>query len=243
LRTATALALFVAVFLFIFEPFGTGGMDWKWRTLNALIFGLVRASGILIWGALNFFMVALLNYATIAVLSSGSVSFGFVGALGATFLVGFFPYVVLLLLDHARMLRSMLSGAENVNAWLDGHPVTSHSSERLTFKGKQEGEEVHLVPDTLVCIRSAGNYVELFEIKGGEVKTHVLRCSMSSAEHQLTDHVQFFRSHRSCILNLDLVEHVEGNAQGYLVRLRGLEENVPVSRAKVSEFDERLTQR
>lgn len=152
-------------------------MDWKWRTLNALIFGLVTASGILIcasigrfwpdcfgeerwtlgkeliWGAFNFFMVALLNYATIAVLSSGSVSFGFVGALGATFLVGFFPYVVLLLLDHARMLGSMLSGAENVNAWLDGHPVTSHSSERLTFKGEQEVEEVHLVPDTLVCIR------------------------------------------------------------------------------------------
>ena len=59
-------------------------------------------------------------------------------------------------------------------------------------------------------------------------------------EDALVDNDIFFRCHRAYIINLDKVEQVEGNAQGYKLKVRGTEERVPVSRSLNKEFSDRL---
>jgi DNA-binding LytR/AlgR family response regulator len=50
----------------------------------------------------------------------------------------------------------------------------------------------------------------------------------------------FFRCHRAFIVNLDKIEQVEGNAQGYKIKLQGAENLIPVSRNLNREFSDRL---
>ena len=63
---------------------------------------------------------------------------------------------------------------------------------------------------------------------------------MKKAEEALEIWRCFFRCHRAYIINLDKVEHVEGNAQGYKVRLINTEESIPVSRNLNNEFSDKL---
>jgi DNA-binding LytR/AlgR family response regulator len=64
--------------------------------------------------------------------------------------------------------------------------------------------------------------------------------TMKKAEEALEAWPGFFRCHRAYIVNLDKVQHVEGNAQGYRLRFPDVEEPVPVSRNLNSEFSDKL---
>ena len=68
----------------------------------------------------------------------------------------------------------------------------------------------------------------------------ILRSTLKKAEETLRPFPCFFKSHRAYIINLDKVIHVQGNAQGYKIRLQELEELVPVSRNMNTEFSDKL---
>ncbi|NRA11079.1 MAG: LytTR family transcriptional regulator, partial [Crocinitomicaceae bacterium] len=45
------------------------------------------------------------------------------------------------------------------------------------------------------------------------------------------------KTHRSYVVNLDAVEDVQGNAQGYVLSLTNTDERVPVARNHVNDFN------
>ena len=63
---------------------------------------------------------------------------------------------------------------------------------------------------------------------------------MKKAEETTLPFSGLFRCHRAFIINLDKVTHVEGNAQGYKLRIQDYEELIPVSRNLSAEFSDRL---
>ena len=63
---------------------------------------------------------------------------------------------------------------------------------------------------------------------------------MKKATETVYPYAVFFRCHRAYIVNLDKIEQVEGNAQGYKLKLQGTEDLIPVSRNLNSEFSDRL---
>jgi DNA-binding LytR/AlgR family response regulator len=48
-------------------------------------------------------------------------------------------------------------------------------------------------------------------------------------------HQNFYRCHKSYVINLDQVNHISGNAQGYKFHLKSAEDLIPVSRSN-NEF-------
>lgn len=58
----------------------------------------------------------------------------------------------------------------------------------------------------------------------------MLRSTLRRMEDALASWPQFFRCHRTYLVNLDKVAHVSGNAQGYRLHLEGLDDTIPVSR-------------
>ena len=58
----------------------------------------------------------------------------------------------------------------------------------------------------------------------------LLRSSLSRLEAQIIDRSNIVRCHRSYVVNLDRVERVTGNAQGYKLHLFGGQFQVPVAR-------------
>ena len=72
--------------------------------------------------------------------------------------------------------------------------------------------------------------MQVFYVQDGQLKNRMLRTTLKKMEDALAEHSQFFRCHRTYLVNLEKVQRVSGNAQGYRLHLEALEETVPVSR-------------
>jgi DNA-binding LytR/AlgR family response regulator len=123
----------------------------------------------------------------------------------------------------------------------------------ITLTGDYQGEKIVLQPEELYYITAANNYIKVYFVKNASLhgkdsdeKTPVkpsysiIRMTMKKAEETLEAWPVLFRCHRAYIINLDKVEHVEGNAQGYKIQLVNTEELVPVSRNLHGEFSDKL---
>lgn len=50
-------------------------------------------------------------------------------------------------------------------------------------------------------------------------------------EENLAEFPEFYRCHRTYIVNLQKVKHISGNAQGYKLHLENIDTLIPVSRS------------
>lgn len=110
----------------------------------------------------------------------------------------------------------------------------------ITFMGENSNEKLSVEDHQLVYLESASNYVKVFFEKNDRLNYAIIRSTMKKMEETLQDHAMFFRCHRTYIINLDKIEAVEGNAQGYKIKITGSEERLPVSRNLNKEFSDRL---
>ena len=132
---------------------------------------------------------------------------------------------------------------------VDLQPEKKTEFPSIELTGDYQGEKIVLHPDDLYFITAANNYIKVYFIKDagkngngtqGKPSYSIIRMTMKKAEEALEIWPCFFRCHRAYIINLDKVEHVEGNAQGYKVRLINTEESIPVSRNLNNEFSDKL---
>ncbi|MFC0774678.1 LytR/AlgR family response regulator transcription factor [Terrimonas alba] len=123
----------------------------------------------------------------------------------------------------------------------------------IELTGDYQGEKIVLQPEDLYFITAANNYIKVYFVKNARLREKdnddkiqlkpsysIIRMTMKKAEEMLEAWPVFFRCHRAYIINLDKVAHVEGNAQGYKIRLAHTEELIPVSRNLNSEFSDKL---
>ena len=125
-----------------------------------------------------------------------------------------------------------------------GHPPHSSLTKsdtcqsRQTLKGggrtilpsDNKTEQLTLAPEDILCIEAADNYVTVFHLENSALKKTVLRSTLKAQEECLSDFPDFFRAHKSYLVNARHIARVSGNAQGYRLHLDGMEETVPVSR-------------
>ncbi|MGZ8540027.1 MAG: LytR/AlgR family response regulator transcription factor [Chitinophagaceae bacterium] len=115
-----------------------------------------------------------------------------------------------------------------------------NDSPLIELTGDYQGEKIVLPSEDLYFIAAANNYIKVYFNKKEKVSYSIIRMTMKKAEDTLEAWPCFFRCHRAYIINLDKVEHVVGNAQGYKIRLMNTEETIPVSRNLNSEFSDKL---
>jgi len=258
------IGVFVAGFLIVFQPFGT--YEYRDPNENLLLAGYgVVVSGVLL---LNRFglprllptwfeeekwtvgrhILWVLGAVVAAILACHLYwlwyfnqpfdwrnLWGFLG-MGASIAV--FPVTGLVLADYIRRLRRNQRKATNVNAQLQEHrPAQPISLLRLCDENGREQLEV--MPQDLLYLQSADNYIEAFFLKDDQVQRLLFRNSLKEMEDQLPD-PPFLRCHRSYLINLDRVAEVSGNAQGYKLYLPPLEVPLPVARSRSRTVLDRL---
>jgi len=103
---------------------------------------------------------------------------------------------------------------------------------------ENEKDILEILADDLFFIESSDNYSTVFYKTGNTIQKEMLRSSLTRLESQI-NLPNIVRCHRSFIVNLDKVEKVTGNAQGYKLHLKSPELSVPVAR-KYSEIVEQL---
>jgi len=269
-RNSLLVGVFVALFLYLFEPFGhdkTTNLHWKLPV--ALGFGLV--SLVVSWLNFNFlpkitprwikeddwkvkhemlavswliFTIGLGNFVLSHFVSETEFSLLWaVQFQGYTFLLGSIISVFFFLVEQNWMLNRHLNNAREMNQWLESSHVASREvNDLLELTSENEKERIKIKNSNLIFIRAADNYVEIFRQKNESVDMILLRSSLKRMEDLLKTHPHIRRCHRAYLVNLNQIHRVVGDSQGYQLQFRNTPLTVPVSRNYAKEIRQTILQ-
>jgi len=160
--------------------------------------------------------------------------------------VGVFPVSFVVLAKYILLLRRYRSAAVDIGRQLPAQEEVEEqitAGRLITLLGDNQGELLQLSAAELICIEAADNYVRVHCLRADKPSAAMLRSSLKKMEEMLSGLPQFFRCHRTYLVNLDRVTGVSGNAQGLKLQLEGFTGPVPVSRSLNKELQSRLQQR
>lgn len=257
--------LFVGLFLIIFQPFGTASFQHPYKNailmgyslvvilsflLMELLFKLVfrpyfKEENWVFWKQLLFNLILLAISIAACYVYRQSI---FSQTLQWRGLIGFYRFAMPIasfvvagwvLLDYIAKLKRHQQTADSLSI---NHsvPASRETEEKkaeteITIESQNGKENYTFNEEELFYIQSADNYCQISTTSGSQL----LRNTLNSLDTQVeSEHI--VRCHRSYIVNLNLVEKVSGNAQGYKLHLKGLEQAIPVARSKSKDILARL---
>jgi DNA-binding LytR/AlgR family response regulator len=261
-------SVFVALFLIVFQPFGT--YEWKHPQKYLLLggFGLVTFLILLFDGfvirqifsdyykeeswttakeicnqLLIIMTISLGNYLYALWIGDklDPVNFHlkhFLYILWTTFIIGLFPSVAITLYNQNRLYNKFKNPPQPL-------PVPESSLQNdsvlsLDFKADNGKDSIRIPVSSFLFAEAADNYVDIFFLnEGGTVGKHLLRSSLSRLEKE-NPHPFLVRCHRSYWVNLHQIEKISGNAQGYRLHLLSTDLSVPVGRSMSERVMEQL---
>jgi len=142
------------------------------------------------------------------------------------FAVGFLLYFILKCVAYINLEKcSSIQNATNTELQI------------LTFFGKNKGEIIKTQVNNLIYIQATGHYIQFFlrdEKNTVEIKT--IRNSINEIINTIKKHDIMFQCHRSYIINLDMVNCIEGNSQKATISLKGIKSKIPIARGKYKYF-------
>jgi DNA-binding LytR/AlgR family response regulator len=95
----------------------------------------------------------------------------------------------------------------------------------------ENGQEAFDLPlGSFLYAEAADNYVKLYYVTQGKPTQKMIRSTLKRLEEAFRGHDRIYRCHRTYIVNLEKVIHINGNAQGYKLHLDGAQTPIPVSR-------------
>ncbi|MFB0945878.1 MAG: LytTR family DNA-binding domain-containing protein [Spirosomataceae bacterium] len=249
---------FIAVFLIIFEPFGINNWSDSNKIYYLLGFGLITTLSLLF---LRFIITpsvpAYFNESEwtvgreiisvlilLLIIATGNVLFlfflfkeafslqNFLWNLISVASIGIFPIFFGVISNYIYQLKKYKKPVA-VKTHEENIPKT------LTFVAENEKDTFEVAQRDLLFIESADNYAVINYIESDQLKKELLRSSLTRLEKQIESE-SIVRCHRSFIVNLNKVEDVTGNAQGYKFHLQTPEVTVPVAR-KYSDLVKRIS--
>lgn len=194
--------------------------------------------------ALTILLIGTLNLLYSSALGFVELNFtGFLYFQLITLAVGLLPAALFIMLKENQLLRQNLHDALEMNRVIESHRQDQPTAvtEPIIFSAENGKEQVRLRPEQVLFLSAAENYVEIYWTDNGRQEKTILRSTLARMEDLLRGRSDFFRCHRTYIVNLRNIQSVEGNAQGYRVRFPSVEKPVPVSRGLLAEFRARMS--
>jgi len=258
----------VFLLLFILRPFDFGELSHSQSLVKAGIFGTITCASVFLhffvgetffpgiyneenWNIKKEILTSILDIALIGfwntlflkIFQLESIPFGkllwFIEI--NTFLIGLFPTMVIIIMKHNQLLKEQLALAQDMNDQLntsdtaDSIPV----GESVVLTDENGNPELQLTTEDIRVIRSDGNYVDVFFQEADSISKRLLRNRIKNVLADLPQS-QFFQCHKSYVVNLGSIQLVSGNARDLRLSIVGLEDQVPVSRARAAELKQVL---
>ena len=157
-------------------------------------------------------------------------------------ILGAFPTVLFAMWNRNIRLARNLREATELNLRLSQKSEAEETlPATLVFSGGTR-EMLELDARSFLYAESEGNYVRLHYLSHNDSRpvSKLLRLTMKQAEAAVASAPFIVRCHRAFLVNLHQVSKVDGNSQGYRLRLEGCAEEVPVSRGYAKDVKNRL---
>lgn len=258
-----SFSLFVFLFLIFFRPFGIHQMgDLLLPTalgfaavtfvcmlvLNVLVPRFIPSFFIeenwtvgkeLLYSSINVLSIACANalYSIVTGLDEPSAKVVLVFML-YTFGVAIFPITLSILYKESTTRRKYSQSSMQLNAEIEA--PSEPLADKVILTGQNTGERLELATSAILFLVAADNYVEVHYVADVRLQKILLRNALKVFEEQLSEQSQFWRCHKSYLVNLDRVVQVSGNAQGYRLHLKQSHQTVPVSRSNNLLLKEKL---
>ncbi|MEE4177366.1 MAG: LytTR family DNA-binding domain-containing protein [Bacteroides sp.] len=269
LLRAFLISLFVVAFLAFFQPFELSLANSKYKILFIAGYGVVNFLVLFIntmlehyivpsvfkerswkvykemlWIAWILFTIGLGNFLYTKLVFNFPESYllGFLQFQLYTLAVGIFPVIVIVILNYNKQLRKNLELAGRMDEELKEHEkAVSVNTNNINIPAENQKESLQVSLNDLLFIQSEGNYISIFYRNEKEIRRSVLRNTLKNIEEELAScFPPLSKTHRSYIVNLDLVEKIQGNSQGLQLYLPEMDDFIPVSRAYINSIRERL---
>lgn len=150
-------------------------------------------------------------------------------------LLGTLPITFLISTNQDRLRKLYRKNAQQLNHRIE----IKHALPNLevVFESEYQKDTLTVKVSHIINVSSAGNYVEVFWFDDAQiVKKQMVRTSLQKVELLLAPYTFIYKCHRSHLININFVEKVEGNYQGYRVYLDNGNLPIPISRNYISKF-------
>jgi hypothetical protein len=248
----------VFVFLFLFQPlqidaletrdqfilvFGLGVITFLSLSLNLLILPSLFPKVLngmswnikkeIFWDLWILFTVCVGYFLYYKIL--GIMEFGF-DMIVKIILIAIVPIAVLITYNRNRLLQLHLKIANELNIKLNEKKLIPNKL--VHFESDYQKDNLSIKVSLIMLIRSANNYIEVFWREGQEVKSQMVRYSLTKAEEILKEDHYIFKCHRSYMVNTKNIDKIKGSPQGYLLFFEKIDFPVPVSKNYVHKLKE-----
>lgn len=255
LFTVFVFALYYALFLFIFKPFGFEEMHGKINLFDFFVTGLFSALALFLSLALFYIIVCrtknavlptirYLVYSVTSLCLSAGILFSYLvlrnysepswflyfSSLTFLLICNVLPVYIIIIVIEKYILQRNIQAASEMSRKI--HEITPHEQKKaiLILSSPVTKEELITDPSELICIEAQGNYCKVTIIADGKVQSKMIRLSMKSAEEQTESFSELVRCHKSYIVNILHVDHVSGNSRGHQLHMKMENMLIPVSR-------------
>lgn len=241
------IGAFIFLFLSFFQPFNIHLWRHPYKYLFLFIFGCITTLSMILhhyvmywifpgfykeekWTVLRqiidelilMLLIAVVNFSFLAYLAKDNINISyFIYMFLAVLSIGFFPITADVLLKY-RFAIGRYQG-------FDRTTNETQTSQVIEIVAENEKDVLKIPSDQLYFISSADNYCEVVFNEEQQIRRALIRSSLTRLEAQVKN-TSLKKCHRSFIVNTDHVDKVSGNAQGYKLHLRGIQELIPVAR-------------
>jgi len=158
-------------------------------------------------------------------------------------LFSFFSPILLRLICIIKSLENQNNSLQNRNHELQNilkNYISDNQTQTIEIYSENNSEKIALFPDSIVTIKSADNYIEIFYLDHDSVKKQLLRTSLKTVDEQLRHYNNFLRCHRTSIVNIKFAGKLVRNINGYSLVLKNFDQEIPVSRQYILKVKDAL---
>ena len=117
--------------------------------------------------------------------------------------------------------------------------VVAQPSSNITLTGSTSDTIQLHVPD-LLYIEAVGNYVKVYQLSDGQVRSDMLRATSKQMEENLSAYPMIVRCHRAFLVNLQQVERIATHSGTMQLHIKHCQDTLPVSRSNMVQVKEAI---
>lgn len=251
--------LSIAVFLWLFEPFGLAFFPPEQKLklilwycivggaittvhiylLQNIVIGRYTHGTTILWLIWILSVCGLGNFIVWEmVMNNGDLIWKYLPKIIVqTWLVGSLSNFFIILLYEKHLLKKKIRLVNQLNIDVLKFQGNNQGKSLITITSSNLHEVITMESASLLYITSEDNYAEITWLKEAQVKRNLIRKTLADLEKELGNQSgQFVRCHKGYIVNINRIKSVSGNSGGYRISLDGIEKQIPVSRKYVEDF-------
>ena len=145
-------------------------------------------------------------------------------------LLGLLPVIFLIVMNQNLLLRNRIDAFINLEQAGENKAPEIENNAVVTFESESKSDSFTVKVESIIFIKSANNYIEIFYKDHKEQKKELIRNTLNKAEYIINDFPFLIRCHRTSIINLKYIDNINEAIKDNKIYLKEFDESIAVSR-------------